>query len=146
MISCWYNLVELRSFKMKNRNRESLLLKILLYAGKSQFINLGKTNSPPSPLSFIKVSHGKNYFIAAYKSKPFEIWDLQTKTLLREVKLTSGVPITALEWSPSKFVFPFYFYIGVDFYSAQNCHCKKFVDIVEYYRSVEFVSVRNDIA
>lgn len=47
----------------------------------------------------VKASHLRQYFIIIYKSNPFEIWDLDSLSLLRRVpkKFSS---IVAAEWSP----------------------------------------------
>lgn len=47
----------------------------------------------------VKASHLRQYFIIVYKSQPFEIWDLDTLSLIRRVpKKFSG--IVAAEWNP----------------------------------------------
>ncbi|XP_077991912.1 WD repeat-containing protein 11-like isoform X2 [Glandiceps talaboti] len=53
-----------------------------------------------SPIEMLRVSHLKQYFIIVFKEKPFELWDLRTGTLLREMPKNFPI-ITALEWSPS---------------------------------------------
>ncbi|XP_074640587.1 WD repeat-containing protein 11-like isoform X2 [Tubulanus polymorphus] len=53
-----------------------------------------------TPIEMVKISHLKQYFVVVFKDKPFELWDLRTGTLLRE--MPKNFPhITALEWSPS---------------------------------------------
>ncbi|XP_038045535.1 WD repeat-containing protein 11-like isoform X5 [Patiria miniata] len=53
-----------------------------------------------APIECIKVSHLKQYFIVMLKEKPFEIWDLKNRTILREMPASFPV-VTALEWSPT---------------------------------------------
>lgn len=61
---------------------------------------LRENKGDESPVEALKVSHLKQYLIVLFKEKPFEIWDLRTYTLLREMK-KSFPPISALEWSPT---------------------------------------------
>ena len=53
------------------------------------------------PISMLRVSHLKQYFIVAFafRHAPFELWDLKSLTLLR-VMPKKFPPITALDWSP----------------------------------------------
>ncbi|KAL3183206.1 hypothetical protein MRX96_006965 [Rhipicephalus microplus] len=52
-----------------------------------------------SPVTCIKVSHLKQYFVVLFKDQPFELWDLRSLTLLRTMP-DSFPCVTALEWSP----------------------------------------------
>lgn len=52
-----------------------------------------------SPITCIKVSHLKQYFVVLFKDQPFELWDLRSLTLLRTMP-DSFPCVTALEWSP----------------------------------------------
>lgn len=53
-----------------------------------------------SPIEMIRVSYLKQYFIIVFKDKPFEVWDLRSHTLLRQMPKNFPT-VTALEWSPS---------------------------------------------
>lgn len=56
-------------------------------------------SSETSVIQSVKASHQRQYLIIVYKSDPFEIWDLETLSLLKRVpKEFSG--IVAAEWSP----------------------------------------------
>ncbi|XP_065296687.1 WD repeat-containing protein 11-like isoform X2 [Dermacentor albipictus] len=52
-----------------------------------------------SPVTCIKVSHLKQYFVVLFKDQPFELWDLRSLILLRTMP-DSFPCVTALEWSP----------------------------------------------
>lgn len=52
-----------------------------------------------SPVTCIKVSHLKQYFVVLFKDQPFELWDLRSLVLLRTMP-DSFPCVTALEWSP----------------------------------------------
>ncbi|PIK33261.1 putative WD repeat-containing protein 11, partial [Apostichopus japonicus] len=65
-----------------------------------QATHLRENKGEEPPIEAAKVSHLKQYIIITFKEKPFEIWDLRTYTLLREMK-KSFPPISALEWSPT---------------------------------------------
>jgi len=55
------------------------------------------------PIEYIRVSYLKQYFVILFKEKPFELWDLRTLTLLRQ--MPKNFPhVTALEWSPTHHV------------------------------------------
>lgn len=57
------------------------------------------SSSEGSVILSVKASHLRQYFIIIYKNQPFEIWDLETLSLLRRVpRKFSG--IVAAEWSP----------------------------------------------
>ena len=86
-----------------SNNAKNELIFVETATGKTHSLIQSKSNSHAvSPLSMIRVSPRKNYFVAVYKWKPMEIWDVKTRRLLREVKITSTAPITALAWCPSK--------------------------------------------
>jgi len=53
-----------------------------------------------APIETIRISHLKQYFIIVYKGRPFELWDLKTLTILRQMP-KSCPAVAALEWSPS---------------------------------------------
>lgn len=52
-----------------------------------------------SPITCIKVSYLKQYFVVLFKDQPFELWDLRNLVLLRTMP-DSFPCVTALEWSP----------------------------------------------
>lgn len=69
-----------------------------LDTGRTVQIKSGRS-SESSVIQSVKVSHLRQYFIIVYKNNPFEIWDLETLSLLRRVpKKFTG--IVAAEWSP----------------------------------------------
>lgn len=69
-----------------------------LDTGRTVQLKSGRS-SETSVIQSVKASHLRQYFIIVYKSDPFEIWDLETLSLLRRVpKKFSG--IVAAEWSP----------------------------------------------
>lgn len=69
-----------------------------LDTGRTFQLRSGRS-SEVSVIQSVKASHLRQYFIIVYKSDPFEIWDLETLSLLRRVpKKFSG--IVAAEWSP----------------------------------------------
>lgn len=69
-----------------------------LDTGRTVSLKSGRS-SETSVIQSVKASHLRQYFIIVYKSDPFEIWDLETLSLLRRVpKKFSG--IVAAEWSP----------------------------------------------
>lgn len=69
-----------------------------LDTGRTVQLRSGRS-SEVSVIQSVKASHLRQYFIIVYKSDPFEIWDLETLSLLRRVpKKFSG--IVAAEWSP----------------------------------------------
>lgn len=69
-----------------------------LDTGRTVQLKSGRS-SESSVIQSVKVSHLRQYFIIVYKNNPFEIWDLETLSLLRRVpKKFTG--IVAAEWSP----------------------------------------------
>lgn len=69
-----------------------------LDTGRTVPLRSGRS-SEVSVIQSMKASHLRQYLIIVYKSDPFEIWDLETLSLLRRVpKKFSG--IVAAEWSP----------------------------------------------
>ncbi|KAI1300015.1 WD repeat-containing protein 11 [Halotydeus destructor] len=69
-----------------------------IYSGRSEAIKSDKSPNS-SPIESVKVSHLKQYFIVAFKSEPFEIWDLKSLCLLRTMP-KKFASVTAVEWSP----------------------------------------------
>ena len=53
-----------------------------------------------SKITLIRVSHAKQYFVLAFATGPFELWDLKKLCLLRTMPKKFPL-ITALVWSPS---------------------------------------------
>lgn len=69
-----------------------------LDTGRTVLLKSGRS-SESSVIQMVKASYLRQYFIIVYKNNPFEIWDLETLSLLRRVpKKFSG--IVAAEWSP----------------------------------------------
>ncbi|XP_077544375.1 WD repeat-containing protein 11-like isoform X1 [Haemaphysalis longicornis] len=68
-----------------------------ILSGKVQHIRAELNEE--SPITCIKVSHLKQYFVVLFKDQPFELWDLRSLTLLRTMP-DSFPCVTALEWSP----------------------------------------------
>lgn len=69
-----------------------------LDTGRTVQLKCGKS-SESSVIQSVKASHLRQYFIIIYKSEPFEIWDLDTLSLIKRVpKKFSG--IVAAEWNP----------------------------------------------
>ncbi|XP_064630114.1 WD repeat-containing protein 11-like isoform X2 [Lineus longissimus] len=98
----WVSLSSFLSFAYPNAGSSGLvkneLVQVDMHTGKiTQF----RTNrDEESPMEMIKISHLKQYFVIVFKDKPFELWDLNTGLLLRE--MPKNFPhITALEWSPA---------------------------------------------
>lgn len=69
-----------------------------LDTGRTVQLKSGRS-SETSVIQSVKASHLRQYFIIVYKNNPFEIWDLDTLSLIRRVpKKFSG--IIAAEWNP----------------------------------------------
>lgn len=65
--------------------------------GQTMSIRTDKSNE--NPISILRVSPLRQYFVIYLKEGPFELWDLATLTLLRAI--TKKFPsLTAIEWSP----------------------------------------------
>ncbi|KAL5022239.1 hypothetical protein ScPMuIL_001394 [Solemya velum] len=98
----WCGLKSLISFSYPNPGVSGMVkneLQLLnIVAGKSTLIRINR--DVESPIELLKVSHLRQYFILAFKDKPFELWDLKTLTILRETGKNLPRPV-ALEWSPS---------------------------------------------
>ncbi|XP_071948596.1 WD repeat-containing protein 11-like [Antedon mediterranea] len=98
----WINLNSFFSFSHPNPNNNGLvrneLLLLDLQTGRTT--PLRKEKGEESPIEAVKVSHLKLYFIIMFKEKAFEVWDLKSCTMLREMPTNFPI-ITALEWSPS---------------------------------------------
>ncbi|KAF2349114.1 WD40-repeat-containing domain [Trinorchestia longiramus] len=56
-----------------------------------------------SPITAVRVSYLKQYFLVSRKSDPLELWCCQTLSLLRTLPQRFPLP-TALEWSPTSHV------------------------------------------
>lgn len=69
-----------------------------LDTGRTIILKSGQSGDS-SVIQSVKTSHLRQYFIVIYKNQPFEIWDLETLSLIRRVprKFSS---IVAAEWSP----------------------------------------------
>ncbi|KAK2143923.1 hypothetical protein LSH36_799g00015 [Paralvinella palmiformis] len=71
-----------------------------IQTGKS--VGYRSNRDEESPIEMLRVSYLKQYFVVLFKNKPFELWDLRSGTLLRQ--MPKNFPhVTALEWSPAHF-------------------------------------------
>ncbi|XP_077868471.1 WD repeat-containing protein 11 [Saccoglossus kowalevskii] len=99
----WVNLNSFLSYSFANPGNSGLVRNELILTdmltGRTTLFR-GEKSNDESPVEMLKVSHLKQYFILVFKEKPFELWDLRTGTLLREMPKNFPM-ITALEWSPS---------------------------------------------
>ncbi|XP_072042557.1 WD repeat-containing protein 11-like isoform X2 [Amphiura filiformis] len=98
----WVSLCSFLSFSYANPpssgvTRNELLL-LDLQNGKTTQLRAHKGEE--APIEALKVSHQKQYFVVMFKERPFEIWDLRSLSVLREMPANFPV-VTALEWSPS---------------------------------------------
>ncbi|XP_071485424.1 WD repeat-containing protein 11-like [Diadema antillarum] len=98
----WVSLTSFLSVSYPNPSssgtvRNELLL-LDMQTGRTTVLRENKGDEPP--IEALRVSHLKQYLIVMFKEKPFEIWDLRTLCLLREMPKHFPI-ITALEWSPS---------------------------------------------
>ncbi|XP_022080580.1 WD repeat-containing protein 11-like isoform X4 [Acanthaster planci] len=98
----WVSLTSFLSYSYPNPPSNGLvrneLLLLDLLTGRT--IPLRGHKGDEAPIEAVKVSHLKQYFIVMLKEKPFEIWDLKNRTILREMPANFPI-ITALEWSPT---------------------------------------------
>ncbi|XP_033632855.1 WD repeat-containing protein 11-like isoform X3 [Asterias rubens] len=98
----WVSLTSFLSYSYHNPPSNGLvrneLLLLDLVNGRTTLLRGHKGDE--APIEAVKVSHLKQYFIVMLKEKPFEIWDLKNRTMLREMP-TSFPIVTALEWSPT---------------------------------------------
>ena len=96
----WVNMNQFISFAYGNSsNRPINELRLTdLGCGRSRSIRDEK-NGESEPIERVKISHRKKYFVIAFKSDPFEIWDLEKLTCIRQM---SSFPctLTSIEWSP----------------------------------------------
>eukprot|EP00116_Pleurobrachia_bachei_P004138 sb/3464400/ len=69
--------------------------------GRFQLLRSAHKDKDDAPIVGIKVSYLHQYFIVQIKDKPFELWDLKTLSIIREMP-TTFPPVTALEWSPTQ--------------------------------------------
>lgn len=98
----WIGLNAFASFAMSESfqgNDSNWELQITeLDTGRTVQLKCGRS-SETSVIKSVKASHQRQYLIIIYQSDPFEIWDLDTLSLLKRVpKEFSGV--VAAEWSP----------------------------------------------
>ncbi|XP_041477434.1 WD repeat-containing protein 11-like [Lytechinus variegatus] len=98
----WVSLTSFLSVSYPNPSSNGMvrneLLLLDMQTGRTIPMREHKGDEPP--IEALKVSHLKQYLIVLFKEKPFEIWDLRTVCLLREMPKHFPI-ITALEWSPS---------------------------------------------
>ncbi|CAG5129448.1 unnamed protein product [Candidula unifasciata] len=69
-----------------------------IITGKQEQLRTNKENE--SPIEMLIISHQKLYFILLFKDKPLELWDLRSRTIIRELPRNFPRPTTAV-WSPS---------------------------------------------
>jgi len=95
-LNAFLSYAESQSFQGNELNWELHVTE--LDTGRTVPLKSGKS-SENSAIQSVKVSHLRQYFIIIYKNDPFEIWDLDTLSLMRRVpKKFSG--IVAAEWNP----------------------------------------------
>ncbi|XP_070541595.1 WD repeat-containing protein 11-like isoform X2 [Ptychodera flava] len=98
----WVSLNSFLSYGYTNPNSSGLVRNELILTDMEtgSTTSLRNDKNEESPIEILRVSQLKQYFIIVFKEKPFELWDLRTGTLLREMPKNFPM-ITALEWSPS---------------------------------------------
>ncbi|XP_064605109.1 WD repeat-containing protein 11-like [Liolophura sinensis] len=98
----WVNLNSFLSFSFPNPGTNNLVKNevMLVDVVSGKMTPVRKYKGEESPIEFIKVSCLKQYFAVCFKDQPFELWDMKTLTLLREMPKRFPT-VTALEWSPS---------------------------------------------
>jgi hypothetical protein len=95
-LNAFISYAESESFQGNESNWELHVTE--LDTGRTVSLKSGKS-SETSVIQSVKASHLRQYFIIVYKNSPFEIWDLDTLSLIRRVpKKFSG--IVAAEWNP----------------------------------------------
>ncbi|CAD5125617.1 DgyrCDS13819 [Dimorphilus gyrociliatus] len=67
-------------------------------SGRSHFFRPNRDEE--APIEGLRVSHFKQYVTILFKERPFELWDLKTETLLRQMP-SSFPKLFAVEWSPN---------------------------------------------
>lgn len=95
-LNAFLSYAESESFQGSESNWELNVTE--LTTGRTVQLKNGKSKENSVILS-VKASHLRQYFIIVYRSDPFEIWDLESLSLIRRVpKKFSG--IVAAEWNP----------------------------------------------
>lgn len=95
-LNAFLSYAESESFQGNDTNWE--LNATELDTGRTVQLKSGR-GSETSVIQSVKASHLRQYFIIVYKNNPFEIWDLDTLSLIRRVpRKFSG--IVAAEWNP----------------------------------------------
>ena len=95
-LNAFLSYAESESFQGNDLNWELHVTE--LDTGRTVQLKSGRS-SESSVIQSVKASHLRQYFIIVYKGNPFEIWDLETLSLIRRVpKKFSG--IVAAEWNP----------------------------------------------
>ncbi|KAK8771560.1 hypothetical protein V5799_025192 [Amblyomma americanum] len=98
----WVSLTSFLSFAYANlvtvgsKVRNEVVL-TSIQSGRVQHVRADANEE--SPITCIKVSYLKQYFVVLFKDQPFELWDLRNLVLLRTMP-DSFPCVTALEWSP----------------------------------------------
>ena len=97
----WTGLYSILSCAHQTSSSSSVVRNELVHTeirtGATVSLRSHRTEEPP--IDMIRVSHLKQYFIVAFTSGPFELWDLHSLNLLRTMPKRFP-PITALDWSP----------------------------------------------
>jgi hypothetical protein len=75
----------------------TLLSFFLLFSGKIKNLRLDRGDE--SPISMVRISHVRQYFVIAFAAAPFELWDLKKLCILRTMPKKFPL-VTALAWSP----------------------------------------------
>ncbi|GFO31567.1 WD repeat-containing protein 11 [Plakobranchus ocellatus] len=98
----WSGLKTFLSYSHPNPGPTNLvkneLFSLDLTSGKQEQLRLNRDNE--SPIEMLTISHLKQYFVLIFKDKPLELWDLRSKTIIRELPRHFPRP-TAAVWSPS---------------------------------------------
>ncbi|KAK3729030.1 hypothetical protein RRG08_005403 [Elysia crispata] len=98
----WSGLKTFLSFSHPNPGPTNLvkneLFSLDLTSGKQEQLRLNRDNE--SAIEMLAISHLKQYFVLIFKDKPLELWDLRSKTIIRELPRHFPRP-TAAVWSPS---------------------------------------------
>ncbi|XP_063687874.1 WD repeat-containing protein 11-like isoform X2 [Bolinopsis microptera] len=69
--------------------------------GRYQLLRTTTKDRDDVPIVGIKVSYLHQYFIVLLKDRPFELWDLKSLNIIREMP-GNFPPVTTLEWSPTQ--------------------------------------------
>jgi hypothetical protein len=67
------------------------------FSGKIKNLRLDRGDE--SPMTMVRISHVRQYFVIAFSLAPFELWDLKKLCILRTMPKKFPI-VTALAWSP----------------------------------------------